>query len=150
MIETIPLPVTDNPVDAPYWAGARRGELLLQCCAGCGRHRFPPRPRCPDCHSDQSRWGAVSGRGEVWSFVVPRPPLLPVFERQSPYVVAVVSLADHPGIRMVGALVEAAAGGGTVPAAVDSDAVRIGAPVQAVFTPLTEDVHLLRWCLLPD
>lgn len=147
MIETIPLPVTDNPMDAPFWAGARCGELLLQRCCGCGRHRFPPRPRCPECHSDQSHWEPVSGKGEIWSFVVPRPPLLPVFERQLPYVVAVVSLAEHPGIRMVGMLVASSAEPEST--IVDLDAVRIGAMVQAKFVPLTDDVHLLRWQLLP-
>lgn len=148
MIETIPLPVTDNPVDAPFWDGARRGELRLQSCAQCGHHRFPPRPRCPECHSEQSRWVPLSGHGEIWSYVVPRSPLLPVFERQSPYVVALVSLVEHPEIRMVGALVEAVADGVGEPAAVDPDSVRIGAPVRAVFAPMSEDVHLLRWCLL--
>lgn len=164
MIETLPLPVTDNPIDAPFWAGARRGELLVQRCGSCGEHRFPPRPRCPHCHSADIDWVKVSGRGEVYSFVIPRPPLLPAFERLSPYVVALVSLVELPTIRMVGMLIAAESGtaadapgvdtpGADAPVAsapgarLDPARCYIGEPVTAEFVALAEDVHLLRWRL---
>ena len=41
---------------------------------------------------------------QIWSFVVPRPPLLPVFEEISPYAVGLVSIKEYPLIRMIGRL----------------------------------------------
>ena len=47
----------------------------------------------------------MSGRGTVWSFVVPHPPLLPAYQALAPYNVVVVTLEEDPTIRMVGNLV---------------------------------------------
>lgn len=142
MIESIPLPVTDNPVDAPYWAGAARGELLVQYCGDCAAPRFPPRPMCPVCQSMAVEWRPVSGNGEIWSFVVAHPPLLPAFAELSPYTVALVALKELPAIRIVGAVVGTADGRlGDV----DPRRLAIGAPVTACFQQVADDVHLLRW-----
>ncbi|WP_432137403.1 MULTISPECIES: Zn-ribbon domain-containing OB-fold protein [unclassified Streptomyces] len=122
-------PVTD-PDGAPFWEYAARGELRVQYCADCAEPRFPPRPCCPRCQSFASEWRAVSGRGRIWSYVLPHPPLLPDYARCAPYNVVVVELAEHPGIRLVGNVVARA------DAALDSvppDRLRIGARVRAVF-----------------
>ncbi|MFI5689207.1 Zn-ribbon domain-containing OB-fold protein [Streptomyces sp. NPDC051636] len=122
-------PVIDTD-GAPFWRYAARGELRVQACADCGEVRFPPRPCCPHCQSFASQWRAVSGRGRVWSYVVPHPPLLPGYAEQAPYNVVVVELEDAPRIRLVGNLVS---GAGAPLDSVDSDRIRIGARVQAVF-----------------
>ncbi|MCX4762937.1 OB-fold domain-containing protein [Streptomyces sp. NBC_01275] len=122
-------PVTD-PDGAPFWQYAAQGELRVQTCADCAEPRFPPRPCCPHCQSFASEWRPTSGRGRIWSYVVPHPPLLPAYAAQAPYNVIVVELADAPRIRLVGNLVTQAG------AALDSlspDRVRIGARVQVVF-----------------
>jgi uncharacterized protein len=117
---------------APFWEYAARGELRVQTCADCGEPRFPPRPCCPHCRSFEHEWRPLSGRGRIWSYVFPHPPLLPDYAEQAPYNVILVELADAPRIRLVGNLVsEAGARLDSVPA----DRVRIGARVQAVFTP---------------
>ncbi|GAB2936363.1 Zn-ribbon domain-containing OB-fold protein [Streptomyces heilongjiangensis] len=132
-------PVVD--VDgAPFWEYAARGELRVQTCADCGEPRFPPRPCCPHCRSFDSLWRPLSGRGRIWSYVVPHPPLLPDYAEQAPYNVILVEPADAPRIRLVGNLVsEAGARLDSVPA----DRIRIGARVQAVFTP----AGLPQWVL---
>ncbi|MER6465553.1 Zn-ribbon domain-containing OB-fold protein [Streptomyces sp. NPDC001288] len=115
---------------APFWEYAALGELRVQTCADCHEPRFPPRPCCPHCQSFASEWRPTSGRGRIWSYVVPHPPLLPDYAAQAPYNVVVVELADVPRVRLVGNLVSAAG------AALDSlspDRIRIGARVQAVF-----------------
>ena len=122
-------PVTDDD-GAPFWEYARRGELRVQACADCGRLRFPPRPSCPHCHSFATDWRRMSGRGRVWSYVVPHPPLLPAYAEQAPYPVVLVELADAPAIRLVGNLV---ASPGARLDSVDPARIRIGAPVKAVF-----------------
>jgi uncharacterized OB-fold protein len=142
MIEGTPLPITDDPIDAPFWAAALEGRLVVQRCRGCGKRRFPPRPMCPACQSMELAWEPMSGRGRVWSFVVPHPPLLPSFAAIAPYAVVLVELEDDPSIRMVGNLVPSATGEINE---VDPRTVTIGMPVRVVFQTVASDVALPRW-----
>jgi acetyl-CoA acetyltransferase/uncharacterized OB-fold protein len=52
--------------------GFTAGKLLLQRCLECGQVQEPPRPMCPSCHG--ADFGAVesSGRGFIYSWVIPR------------------------------------------------------------------------------
>ena len=145
MIADAPLPAVD-PDSAGFWEGCAAGELRMQTCASCGRRRFPPRPMCPWCRSVLVRWEAVSGRGRVWSFVVPHPPLLPAFQSLAPYNVVVVSLDEDPSLRLVGNLV---AGPSEPINSVPLDSLWIGMPVQVVFQPAGEDIVLPRWMPAP-
>ncbi|MFB7506504.1 Zn-ribbon domain-containing OB-fold protein [Streptomyces broussonetiae] len=122
-------PVTDGD-GAPFWEYAAQGELRVQACADCGEPRFPPRPCCAHCQSFASRWRAVSGRGRIWSYVVPHPPLLPDYAQQAPYNVVVVELEDAPRIRLVGNVVDHA---GAALNSLDTQRIRIGARVHVVF-----------------
>ena len=123
-------PVVDDD-GAPFWGYAAQGELRIQACADCGELRFPPRPCCPHCRSFATEWRRVSGRGRVWSYVLPHPPLLPDYAEQAPYNVVLVELTDAPRIRLVGNLVtEPGARLDSVPV----ERLRIGARVQVVFT----------------
>lgn len=88
-------PVVDDD-GAPFWEYAARGELRIQACADCGELRFPPRPCCPHCRSFAAEWRRVTGRGRVWSYVRPHPPLLPDYAEQAPYHVVLVELTDAP------------------------------------------------------
>jgi hypothetical protein len=133
------LPVIDED-SGPFWEAARRGELVMQRCASCGRLRFPPRPMCPQCQSTDATWTPMSGRGTVWSFVVPHPPLLPDYSELAPYNVVVVALDEDPTLRLVGNLVTSA--DGPINELLD---IEIGAPVRVVFAPVSEDVSLPRW-----
>ncbi|MFI1409797.1 Zn-ribbon domain-containing OB-fold protein [Streptomyces sp. NPDC020707] len=139
-------PVVDDD-GAPFWEYAARGELRVQACArpGCGELRFPPRPCCPHCHSFDSEWRRMSGRGRVWSYVIPHPPLLPEYAALAPYNVIVVELAEAPRIRLVGNLVS----GPDAPLnSVAGERIRIGARVQVVFGADGGDgVRLPRWVL---
>ncbi|MET8942310.1 OB-fold domain-containing protein [Streptomyces sp. NPDC004542] len=122
-------PVTDTD-GAPFWRYAAEGELRVQACAECGEPRFPPRPCCPHCRSFACEWRLTSGRGRVWSYVVPHPPLLPEYAEQAPYNVVVVELEDAPRVRLVGNLVRRA---GAPLGSFDPREVRIGAQVRVVF-----------------
>ncbi|MDX2522700.1 Zn-ribbon domain-containing OB-fold protein [Streptomyces europaeiscabiei] len=123
-------PVVDDD-GAPFWEYAAQGELRIQACADCGELRFPPRPCCPHCRSFATDWRRVTGRGRIWSYVLPHPPLLPDYAEQAPYNVVLVELTDAPRIRLVGNLVsEPGARLDSVPV----ERLRIGARVQVVFT----------------
>jgi uncharacterized protein len=135
------LPDLDGPDGAPFWAGAARGELLVQTCAACGTRRFPPRPMCPQCRSTDATWDRMSGRATVWSYVVPHPPLLPAYAELAPYNVIVVALDDDPTIRMVGNLVTGPDGDINE---IDPTTIQIGEQVEVVFTQIG-DTTLPRW-----
>jgi uncharacterized OB-fold protein len=138
-MESMLLPVVDED-SGPFWEAARRGELVMQGCASCGRLRFPPRPMCPHCQSLEVTWSPMSGRGTIWSFVVPHPPLLPGYSDVAPYNVVVVTLDEDPTLRLVGNLVTAA--DGPINELLD---VPIGAPVRVVFAKVSDDISLPRW-----
>ena len=141
MIEAVPLPEIDQE-SAPFWEGTLVGELRMQACDRCGRYRFPPRPMCPWCRSFDRHWDVMSGRGTVWSFVVPHPPLLPAFQPLAPYNVVVVALDEDPMLRLVGNLLASPDGAINE---VDPATIRIGEPVRVVFQQVADDVALPRW-----
>jgi uncharacterized OB-fold protein len=134
------LPELDDD-DAPFWEGTARGELLVQACADCGQRRIPPRPMCPRCQSIRQEWVKVSGRGTIWSFAVPHPPLLPAYAAVAPYNVITVALEEDPALRLVGNLL--ARPDGPINE-VDPAGISIGERVRVVFQQV-EDVHLPRW-----
>ena len=105
----------------------REHRLLIQRCAGCGALRHPPRPMCPRCQSLEWDTVEATGRGTVYSFVIPHHPPLPWFPE--PYVVALVDLEE--GTRLVSNVV------GIAP-----DAVTIGMPVQVRYEHFEGDVVL--------
>jgi uncharacterized OB-fold protein len=135
------LPDLADATSNEFWLGCARGELLVQACAACGVRRMPPRPMCPRCRSTQVRWDPTSGRGRIWSFIVPHPPLLPAFAAVAPYNAIVVELEDDPGIRFVGNLVASADGEINE---VDPATITIGENVRVVFHRI-DDVTLPRW-----
>ncbi len=143
MSQPVLLPLIDDEA-APFWEGARRGELRMQKCAESGRLIFPPRPISPVGTHSQPVWTHVYGRGTLWSFAVPHPPLLRQFAELAPYNVIVVALDEDPTIRLVGNLVTSE--GGAINE-IDPETIEIGAPVRVVFERVTEEVSLPRWVL---
>ena len=137
------LPSIDDDA-RPFWEAARKGELRVQRCADTGRLIFPPRPMSPWGQHREPIWTTVSGRGSIWSFVVPHPPLLPQFAVLEPYNVIVVALDEDPTLRMVGNLVARA--GGPINE-VDPRAIEIGAAVRVVFERVSDAVAMPRWVL---
>ncbi|MEP6626045.1 MAG: OB-fold domain-containing protein [Acidimicrobiia bacterium] len=135
------LPDLDDETTSAFWAGTARGELLVQACGACGRWRMPPRPMCPHCQSISVTWIPTSGRGTVWSFIVPHPPLLPAYAELAPYNAVIVALDDNPAIRFVGNLV---ANADAPINEIDPATITIGEPVRVVFTTV-DDVALPRW-----
>jgi uncharacterized OB-fold protein len=136
------LPIDDDEVAGPFWAGTAAGELRYQTCADCGRYRHPPRPMCPYCRSLADTWVAAKGTGTIWSFVIAHPPLLPDYAEQAPYNVAVITLDEDPGLRMVGNVVRTVDGpiGELGP-----DDLTIGDPVRVVFPEPVDGVVIPRW-----
>jgi uncharacterized OB-fold protein len=135
------LPDLDDADSQPFWQGTAAGELRIQHCRACDRPRIPPRPMCPWCNSLCAEWKVACGRGTIWSFVVPHPPLLPAYAALAPFNVIVVTLEESPSLRLVGNLVAAEDGAINE---VDPRTIRIGEPVRVVFQKV-DDVYLPRW-----
>ncbi|MBM4266760.1 MAG: hypothetical protein FJ144_09130 [Deltaproteobacteria bacterium] len=135
------LPDLEDPASAPFWQATAAGELRIQACAACGARRMPPRPMCPACRSIEAKWEALSGRGTIWSCVVPHPPLLPAYAELAPYNVITVALEEDPSLRILGNLVARPEGPINE---VDPATIRIGEPVRVVFQQV-DDVSLPRW-----
>lgn len=119
----------ETELTAPYWEGARRGELRLQHCRDCGRCWHPPSPICPDCRSRNCEWRASAGLGTLHSFTVAEHAAHPAFEGRTPYAIALVALDEGPLV--VANLRECA------PAE-----LRIGLRVRAIFEEIAPGVVL--------
>jgi uncharacterized OB-fold protein len=124
-----PLPTVDGP-DQPFWRALRQREVRVQSCGNCGACRFPAARFCPQCRSESSAWHPVAPTGiiETWC----------TFHRayfdglDVPYTVIQVRL--DCGVRLF-----------SNPVGVETHALRIGMPVEAVFEDITQDVTLLKF-----
>ncbi|HJQ84254.1 MAG TPA: OB-fold domain-containing protein [Candidatus Binatia bacterium] len=125
----LPQPTLDT---APFYAAARRGELVLQRCASCRRFRHYPRPVCPHCLGREYAWERASGRGTVWTWTIVRGPTLPAFEAKLPYNVVDVLLAE--GVHFVSEVLDC-----------PPEEIRGGMPVEAVFVPATDEITLVKF-----
>ena len=79
---------------------------------------------------------------QIWSFVVPRPPLLPVFEEISPYAVGLVSIKEYPLIRMIGRLKF-----NNEQNEDNFEEIIIGSEVQVSFQKISEEICLPYWVM---
>jgi len=124
-----PLPQTGG-ADAPFWQAVRQREVQVQRCSSCGMHRFPATRYCANCRSDASEWVAVSPIGTLETWCVFHRPYfedLPV-----PYTVIQVKL--DCGVRLF-----------SNPSGVETNRLRIGMPMIAVFEDVTDEVTLLKF-----
>ncbi|OBF84380.1 nucleic acid-binding protein [Mycobacterium sp. 852002-51163_SCH5372311] len=121
------LPPTISADTEFFWNGLRDNKVLIQRCDGCGELRHPPRPMCPTCRSLD--WDAVesSGRGTVYSYVMPHHPRFPFFDY--PYIVVLVELEE--GVRLVSNLTD-----------IDPSDVTVGMPVEVYYRSFDGDLVL--------
>ena len=118
--------VTD--LNRHFWTGGAEGELRFLRCRPCGTFVHPPAPVCPGCLSREVAPEAVSGRATVVTYTLNHQPWVPAPDH--PYAIAIVELAEQPGLRLMTNVVNCPA-----------DAVRIGMPVRVVFEQ-HEDVYV--------
>src|ERR1700760_3703150 len=103
-----------------FWTGGLEGQLRIPRSRPCRPWIQPPVGACWRCRSREVGPETVSGRATVAAYSVNHHPWFPAFP--PPYVVAVVELAEQPGLRLTTCLVD-----------VDVDAVEVGLPVEVVF-----------------
>lgn len=121
----LPAPQLESDgLDAPYWAGTRRGELWVQRCRACRTWQWGPEWICHKCLSFDMGWERVEGQGLIYSWERPWHPVHPALKEQGPYIVVLVELPQAGNIRMLGNLFGP-----------PLQEVPIGATVEAVFEP---------------
>jgi uncharacterized protein len=130
-------------LDAKNRAWFTSGSLLLQACARCQAVQFPPEDACRSCGSFELGARASAGRGGIESVVVVHHAVHPLLRLRVPYAVALVSLDDAPGVRLVGNVANRA-----------PDRVAIGDRVRVVFEAVAdpdsgEMLRIPQWEALP-
>jgi uncharacterized OB-fold protein len=125
-----PLPEI-NDVNRAFFTS---GVLMLQRCTVCRTIQHPPLDICHRCQADTFAYEAASGRGTVDDVSIVHHAGDARLKAAVPYNVVIVSLVDHPDVRVVGNVVGA------------DDDVEIGMPVRVTFAELRDedaDVTLL-------
>jgi uncharacterized OB-fold protein len=137
MLETreynLPLPYP-GPDDQAFWEGAKRHELLIQRCTGCGTLRGWGKPMCAECNAFDSEAVPASGRGTIWSYTTTYHGWSRAWREAVPYTVVVVQLDEGP--RLTSNLVDA-----------EPEAIRVGLPVEVVFDDVTAEITLPKFRL---
>lgn len=126
--------VEPNMDDAGFWAACNERRLAFQACADCGVLRHPPTPMCAACHATRVTWVDAPQRAEVYTFVVVHHASHPAVTPNLPYVVAVVSFPELPGVRLVTNITEIA-----------PEAVHIGMEVDLWWDALDDGTFLPRF-----
>jgi uncharacterized OB-fold protein len=111
----IPEPTID---DGEFWEYCAKHELRVQACTACGRLRFPPKPRCPECLSEETTWERLPGTGSVYTYTVVYNVVEPGLRGIDPYNIVVVSLDGTDGLHMISNVLD-----------IEEDALTIGMPL---------------------
>ncbi|MFM9368323.1 Zn-ribbon domain-containing OB-fold protein [Streptomyces sp. Da 82-17] len=86
-----------DPFTQAYWDAAADGKLLLRRCGACGRTHHYPREFCPYCwNGTDVEWVEAEGAATLYTWSVVHRNDLPPFGGRTPYVAAVVDLAEGP------------------------------------------------------
>lgn len=121
-----PLPHV-TPENREFWEGCKQGLLKIPKCGVCSRLFFPPSARCPYCLSTAVQWTTASGRGIVYTFTVVRRAPSVALQKDVPYVIGSIELAE--GVRIPSRVV------GCPP-----EAVKVGMPVTAQFQKESDEI----------
>ena len=100
LLSEIAVPDLEDPLFKPFWDGMSAGQLRLQHCPAANTIYWPPRFRCAISGSTEFEWISVRPQGKIYSFVTVGKSMIKGFE--APYQIALVTLDDHPHIRIVG------------------------------------------------
>src|SRR5205085_11127178 len=96
-----PLPDVTDERTAEFFAGARRGQLVIPRCDSCGALCWYPMTECDRCDGTAFTWMPVSGRGRLFSWAVVQRAFLPAFADAVPFVSGLVALDEDPRVRVV-------------------------------------------------
>jgi uncharacterized protein len=97
-LQTAAIAPEEDPDTTWWWDELRAGRLLMPRCRPAGHTFFPPSPGCPICGADDIEHVPVSGRGQVYSWIVIHRALDPAYVDDVPYTVVAVTLDEGPRV----------------------------------------------------
>ena len=106
--------------------------MRFQKCKSCGHVRWPASILCPKCYSSDTDWIVSSGKGKVYSLVVHHRTFDKSFEKELPYVAALVELEEGP--IFLSNLVD-----------LKPEEVKIGMPVDVTWDDATPDFSIPKF-----
>jgi uncharacterized OB-fold protein len=122
-----PIKPAISDTNKPFWDGCRAHKLMAQQCTHCQELRYPVAAVCPNCLSTGCEWRELSGRGELFSYIIIHRGYHPYWAQRVPYNVAFIELEE--GLRMFSNIV------GT-----PNDALKVGQKVKVAFEERGEDL----------
>lgn len=129
-----PLPEISE-ANRPFWEACKNGELKMQKCTSCGHIRYPIGPVCTSCLSDDVEWTTLSGKGEVFNYLIFHQKYNAAWAEDLPYNVIMVQLDEGP--RMFSNLV-----------GVENDDIEIGMRIEVIFEKATDDIYIPKFQLV--
>lgn len=86
-----------------YWDAAREHNLVIQECTDCSKLNMYPKRFCPHCLSENLKWRASPGKGEIYAVTAQLAGPPTGFADRLPYVVAIIRLDE--GVQMMSNIV---------------------------------------------
>ena len=93
-----------TPWNRPFFTA---GRLTVQVCTDCDEAQHPPLDFCHRCQGDSLDYREAAGTGVVDNFSVVHHAGSPLLKEALPYNVTLVELSDHPGLLVLGNVVDA-------------------------------------------
>ncbi len=93
MSDAFPVPEPSS-ASAPFWAGTREQQLMMQRCESCSRLVWYPRQLCAYCGEFALQWEQLSGHGTIYAVSVHHRAAHPAFAERVPYSVVLVDLDE--------------------------------------------------------
>ena len=131
--------VVPDDLTRPFWEAANERRLVIQKCTSCNHLQHPPARVCRVCGSDTLEWKEMSGRGTIYNYGVVHDCPIRLLQEDQPFNVAVVMLAEDPGIQMYSHLP------GT-----PVDEVPVGAEVEVTFEATANGQLVPEWRVVED
>ena len=118
------------------WFGT--AALAVQTCEGCDALQHPPEEICHRCGGMVFRHTAAAPRGTIYSYTSVHYPVNRALAASVPYGVVLVSLEEHPHIRVIGNVLD-----------IPPSDIKIGMRVVATWEERTnaegETIQFLQW-----
>lgn len=89
-------PMQRDGKSAEFFDAARRGELVIKKCGGCGELLAPEAAVCTTCGGTELTWVPAAGTGTLITWTVVHRAPNRAYTDLVPYVVGVVELTEGP------------------------------------------------------
>ncbi len=133
-----PIPQPDE-LTRPYWEAAFGHELKIQRCRQCNNYRHPPAAACSNCGSELFDWTKLSGKGEIYAFIIDHRLMVPGFDEPYAVIQVVPVEAQNDEVRLTANLRNCELGD-----------IYVGMPVEVLFEQRTPEVVLPQFQPAPE